>query len=38
MKKLSDMEFFKSRKVRIWSAVIAILLNIIIPKGQEKNA
>jgi hypothetical protein len=26
MKKLSDMEFFKSRKVRIWSAVIAILL------------
>lgn len=26
MKKLSDMEFVKSRKVRIWSAVIAILL------------
>ena len=26
MKKLSDMDFFKSRKVRIWSAVIAILL------------
>ena len=26
MKKLSDMEFFKNRKVRIWTAVIAILL------------
>ena len=26
MKKLSEMEFFKSRKVRIWSAVIAIML------------
>ena len=26
MKKLSDMEFFKNRKVRIWTAVIAILM------------
>jgi len=26
MKKLSDMEFFKNRKTRIWTAVIAILL------------
>lgn len=26
MKKLSDMEIFKNRQVRIWSAVIAILL------------
>ena len=26
MKKLSEMEFFKNRQVRIWSAVIAILL------------
>ena len=26
MKKLSELEFFKSRKVRIWTAVIAILL------------
>ena len=29
MKKLSEMEFFKNRKVRIWSAVTAILLFLI---------
>lgn len=29
MKKLSEMEFFKSRKVRIWTAVTAILLFLI---------
>ena len=29
MKKLSELEFFKSRKVRIWTAVTAILLFLI---------